>query len=166
MFFLFYNMLINLVLLFPWWNSMLNNNSNSHMPANQLLIYYWYNLFQNDRTVFFHSPCPAIAKHWNGRCVTNLLKWKYIFRVRERACECHPVNKTEVPPNFTIVSISPCCRPEWGPILSHPRPTNFSRSGILYHVKWLNVVWSLYGTYLIFWLVSGSIPYLHGEQLI
>ena len=39
------------------------------------------------------SLCLALTKHWNGRCFTNLLKWKYIFRKGERGLTCVQVKK-------------------------------------------------------------------------
>ena len=34
----------------------------------------------------FLGSCLAVEKHWNGRCLTDLLKWKYIFRKSEDSC--------------------------------------------------------------------------------
>ena len=68
----------------------------------------------------FLGPCPTAAKHWNSRHVKILLKWKYIFRERERESVREFVRAA--PPFFTIIFISPCCGLEWGPDYSHLGP--------------------------------------------
>ena len=79
----------------------------------------WYNHI-------FLSPFLTVAKHWNGGHFTNLLKLKYIFSEgesrRESACMCARKSEKDSPPHFTVVFISPCCRPEWRPSFSCASP--------------------------------------------
>lgn len=39
------------------------------------------------------GPCLIVTKHWKGRCFTNLLKQKDIFREGEKGLTCAQVKK-------------------------------------------------------------------------
>ena len=108
---------------------------------------------QADRFSFL-GPRLAIAKHWNCRCFTNVLKQKYIFR--ERELTCIQVEKRDwLTLQFVLIPHEADLSGD--PISPAPTPILCLRA---------EYCLILYGAYLIFWLVLGRIPYLHGEQVI
>ena len=111
---------------------------------------------QYDRVSFF-SPhlALAVAKYWKGREVTNLLKWKYIFKERESEWELTCAQVKRGPDSFYNCSYT---TPSTGnlsgdPVSPAPAPCVRAECCLI-----------LYGTYLI-WLVSSRIRYLHGKQV-
>ena len=92
----------------------------------------------------------AVAKHWNSRYFTNLLKRKYIFRERDSCA--HRLKGG--PDSFYSLFLYLWGGSEWRPDFSCCSPS----------AQGLSIFLSLCGAYLI-WFGSGRISYLHGKHI-
>ena len=64
--------------------------------------WWWWWDPQCSVTDSFLCPCPAVAKHWKGRRVTNSLKPEYIFQEGERGLTCAQVKKRGPAPSAVV----------------------------------------------------------------